>query len=223
MPRKGDRLNGASDGTRANAPLQGGIDDGRTMARKSAKPKASIGLETSIRVPTAADKRLPLLRLQGVERLLCIGAQPSDIAVGAGGMINELIRSTPALKIWWSTFGCEVPVAAREARTMAKLFLEGASQSKLTVHGFRDRFMPFHGDQVRETLEEMAKAFRPDLVLTSGGNGHSDHAILGGIARDVWLDAAVLQYEVLGERSSTGQANVFLALRSKPVRGKSSA
>lgn len=166
------------------------------------------------------EPRRPLLKLQGVRRLLCIGAHCKDIEVGAGGTIAYLIEGSPGIEVWWAVFGCEVPTRAREARRAAKMFLRGAAKTKVFIHGFRDGYMPFQGDQVRETFEELHRSFQPDLILTHRGDGHLDHRLINEFTRDTWVHQNILEYEIFTGRSGLRCPNVYVPLAEDAARTK---
>ena len=56
-------------------------------------------------------------------------------------------------------------------------FLAGAAGAEVLVHGFRDAFMPFHGEAIKEAFEDL-KRVEPDLVLTHTRDDlHQDHRL----------------------------------------------
>lgn len=175
-------------------------------AARSAPP-GGAGTETPLRQPN-----VPRLQLQGIQRVLCIGAHREDIALGAGGIIGHLIEASPSVEVWWVVLGAEVPSQARDARRLARLFLRGASKTKVLINGFRDGCMSFHGEQVTEAFEEISEAFSPDLVLTNHDNGHIDHRFVSEITRSTWRDRAILEYESFGRSSVMARPNIYVPL-----------
>ena len=98
---------------------------------------------------------LPVLDWTRVKRLLCLGAHCDDIEIGAGGTILRLAKVCPQLEVRWVVFAGEDPERVEEAQRAAELFLTGMGKSKVTIYRFRDGFMPFQGELVKETFEEL--------------------------------------------------------------------
>src|SRR5262245_212134 len=105
---------------------------------------------------------LSILDLSQVKRLLCLGAHCDDIEIGAGGTLLRLAKSCPQLEVRYAVFGGEDPVRAEEAQRAAEVFLASIGKSTVTIYGFRDGFMPFQGELIKETFEELKSSFTPD-------------------------------------------------------------
>ena len=101
--------------------------------------------------------------------LLAIGAHPDDIEIGAGGTLLTLAESQPGLEVRYLVL---TGTAERqlEARRAAAAFLPGA---RLTVD-LRElpegRFPAIWGE-VKEALEQTARACSPDIVLPGRAPG----------------------------------------------------
>ncbi len=55
------------------------------------------------------------LRLNGVKKVLCLGAHSDDIEIGCGATILRLIQEQPELEIYWLVFSAR-GIRAREAK-----------------------------------------------------------------------------------------------------------
>ena len=65
-----------------------------------------------------------------------------------------------------------------EARRSAEVFLAGTSTSEISIYGFRDGFLPFQGELVKEAFEDLKANFVPDLILTHHDDDrHQDHRL----------------------------------------------
>ena len=64
------------------------------------------------------------LRLDGVKRLLCLGAHSDDIEIGCGATLLRFIQEQPDLRIYWFVFNAN-GIRAREAKQSAGEFLHG--------------------------------------------------------------------------------------------------
>ena len=102
-----------------------------------------------------------------VRRVLAIGCHADDIEIGCGGTLLALTRGRPDVEVTWVVLGAEGERAA-EARTSAEDFLAGAARSEVVVHGFKDAYMPYNGESVKEAFEQ--------LEAGTAGSGAHPHA-----------------------------------------------
>ena len=95
------------------------------------------------------------LSLSGSEpfrRLLVIGSHADDIEIGCGGALLMLTRTIPELEVDWLVLAAPGE-RGEEARASAEAFLSAASTSHVEIHGFRDGFLPYIGDEVKDLFE----------------------------------------------------------------------
>jgi LmbE family N-acetylglucosaminyl deacetylase len=156
---------------------------------------------------------LSVMDLSRVKRLLCLGAHCDDIEIGAGGTILQLAKSHPGLEVRWVVFAGENPARVDEARRSAEVFLNGAAKSEITIHGFRDGFMPYYGELVKETFEEIKSSFVPDLIFTHHDDDrHQDHRLVSQLTWNTWRDHMILEYEIMKYDGDLGRPNMFVPL-----------
>ena len=157
---------------------------------------------------------LSVLDLTRVKCLLCLGAHCDDIEIGAGGTILHLARSHSDLEVKWVVFAGENPARVDEARRSAEVFLAGTStKSEIIVHGFRDGFLPFQGELLKETFEDLKSSFAPDLILTHHDDDrHQDHRLVSQLTWNTWRDHMILEYEIMKYDGDLGRPNLFVPL-----------
>lgn len=164
---------------------------------------------------------ISLFDMQRVDRLLCLGAHPDDIELGAGGTLMRLIGQNPGLQIRWIVFCGADPVRAEEARSAAAIFTAGAGGVDIELHGFRDAFLPWQGDQVKQLFEAAKKSFTPDLILThQADDRHQDHRLISQLTWNTWRDQPILEYEILKWDGDLGRPNLYVALDEQLCRRK---
>ncbi|MCP5406308.1 MAG: PIG-L family deacetylase [Chromatiaceae bacterium] len=162
-----------------------------------------------------------LVDMHRVKRLLCLGAHPDDIELGAGGTVMRLIEQNPGLRIRWVVFCGSDPVRAEEARASAAIFTDGAGQVQVEVHGFRDAFLPWQGEPVKNLFETLKRDFVPDLILTHcDDDRHQDHRLLSQLTWNTWRDQQILEYEILKWDGDLGRPNLYVALDELLCRRK---
>ena len=146
-----------------------------------------------------------------VLRVLCLGAHSDDIEIGCGGLILSLLRAGRSLEVDWVVFSA-AGRRADEARTGATLFLEGAKQSRVRLHDFRDGFFP-HTPAIKDAFETLKAETRPDVVLTHyRDDRHQDHRVLSDLAWNTFRDHLVLEYEIPKFDGDLGAPNLFVPL-----------
>jgi LmbE family N-acetylglucosaminyl deacetylase len=152
------------------------------------------------------DARTPL-------RVLCLGAHADDIEIGCGGLVLDLLRRGARLDVSWVVFSAN-PDRAREAKTSARTFLDGAHKKTITIHRFRDGFFPYEGAKIKQTFESLKRSTpSPDLVLTHyRDDRHQDHRVVSDLTWNTFRDHFVLEYEIPKFDGDMGTPNCFVPL-----------
>jgi LmbE family N-acetylglucosaminyl deacetylase len=146
-----------------------------------------------------------------IQRILCLGAHSDDIEIGCGGTILKWTAQRPDLEIRWVVFSAHDAREA-EARRAAGLFLAKAARADVRIHHFRDGFMPFVADQVKEQFETL-KDFAPDVVFTHYRDDlHQDHGLLSRLTWNTFRDHLILEYEIPKYDGDLGRPNAFVRL-----------
>jgi LmbE family N-acetylglucosaminyl deacetylase len=84
----------------------------------------------------------------------------------------------------------------QEARVAARAFLRSADLT-VDLRDLPEGRLPDAWRQVKEVLEDTAKAVRPDLVIApSPDDAHQDHRVIGEIIPTVFRDQLSLAYEI---------------------------
>ncbi len=71
-------------------------------------------------------------RLNGVKRVLCLGAHSDDIEIGCGGTILSLIEKSNRIEFYWLVL-CANPERTMEARRSANAFLARARKKTIDI------------------------------------------------------------------------------------------
>lgn len=144
--------------------------------------------------------------------ILCLGAHPDDIEIGCGGTILRLLSQFPKSSVRWVVFSA-IGERADEARRGACLF-GGDAVRQLIFKEFRDGFLPFTGDEVKEVFEDL-KSVSPDLVFCpSRKDAHQDHRFLGELTWSTFRDHLIFEYEIPKYDGDLGQPGIFVPLGS---------
>lgn len=152
-------------------------------------------------------------------RLLVLGAHCDDIEIGAGGTLLEWLQPERPIIVDWVVL-TSTPERAHEARSSANAFLAGAAWSCVTIHSFRDGYLPYE-PAVKDSLEEIKGRINPDIVLThSRHDRHQDHRTVSDLTWNTFRDHLVLEYEIPKYDGDLGQPNCFVPVSEANVARK---
>jgi LmbE family N-acetylglucosaminyl deacetylase len=156
-------------------------------------------------------------------RLLCLGAHADDIEIGCGGTVLRLIEQIPELAVRWVVFTGNAARAA-EARASAADFLTGVSERTVTLHDFRDGFLPYEGALVKEAFERLKQEFDPSLVLTHMmGDAHQDHRLIAELTHNTFRNHLILEYETPKHDGDFGNPGILVPLSEAQARRKTAS
>jgi LmbE family N-acetylglucosaminyl deacetylase len=163
------------------------------------------------------------LRLDGVKRLLCLGAHSDDIEIGCGATILRLIQEQPDLEIYWVVFSAR-GTRAREAKASAGEFLRGVRSRRIRTLTYRESYFPDEWTEIKDTFEQVKRSFEPDLVLTQyREDRHQDHRVLSDLAWNTFRNRLVLEYEIPKYDGDLGVPNVYVPVTRQLCERKVSA
>ena len=158
--------------------------------------------------------------LNGVKRVLCLGAHSDDIEIGCGGTILGLIEKSDRIEFYWLVL-CANPERTMEARRSANAFLARARKKTIVVKPFRDGFLPYLGPPVKECFEELKKVFTPDVIFTHCRHDlHQDHRLLSELTWNTFRNHFILEYEIPKFDGDFGSPNFFSPLPAATLERK---
>jgi LmbE family N-acetylglucosaminyl deacetylase len=153
-------------------------------------------------------------------KVLCLGAHSDDIEIGCGGTVLRLLKMYPKAEVWWVVFSA-AGSRHREARNSAHAFLKGASKSKVVLKRFRESYLPFRGEEVKDFFESIKRSFSPDVVFTHYRHDlHQDHRVISDFTWNTFRNHLVLEYEIPKYDGDLGVPNTFVPLDSATCQAK---
>lgn len=153
--------------------------------------------------------------------VLFLGAHCDDVEIGCGGTMLRLREERPDLKLLWATFTGN-DVRRRESLASAERFLGQGEAARVRFHGFRDGFLPYLGDEVKDAFEALRREVTPDLVFTHHRlDRHQDHRLVSELTWNTWRDHTIFEYEIPKYDGELGQPNCFVSLTPEQVERKS--
>jgi len=155
-----------------------------------------------------------------VGHILCLGAHCDDIEIGCGGTVLKLLQARSDVRVDWVVFTSD-DERAPEARAGAAAILAGAAESSVVLREFRQRYLPFVGDEVKEFFDELGASIRPDLIFTHYREDlHQDHRLLAELTYNTWRDRLILEYEIPKWDGDLGTPNCYVRLPDDVVEEK---
>ena len=156
---------------------------------------------------------LPLqLRSQGLSRVLGLGAHCDDIEIGCGGTLARLARDYEDLEISWVVM-TSTPEREAETRAAARSLLADVASVSVTVHAFRDGFLPAAAAEVKEVFEALKSEPPPDLIFTPWSrDAHQDHRLVSELTWNTFRDHTIFEYEIPKYDGDLGRPNLFIPL-----------
>lgn len=147
-----------------------------------------------------------------IRTVLCLGAHADDIEIGAGGTILKLLNSADGVDVHWVVLSANERREA-EARASADAFLKDAGGASVSFGGFRERYFPYTGGEIKEYFDRLGAAVQPDLIFTHARDDkHQDHRLVSELTWNTWRDRLILEYEIPKYDGDLGTPNVFVSL-----------
>ena len=170
--------------------------------------------------PVLTEHNVITCSLNGVRRILCLGAHSDDIEIGCGGTILQLLQKSNKLEFYWLVL-CSNPERAREAEVSANAFLRRARKKTVVIKSFRDGFLPYIGAPVKDTFEALKKEFAPDVIFTHFRHDlHQDHRMICELTWNTFRNHLILEYEIPKYDADLRSPNFFSPLSDSISRKK---
>jgi LmbE family N-acetylglucosaminyl deacetylase len=144
-------------------------------------------------------------------RILCLGAHPDDIEIGAGGTLLQLVAGGRAAAVTWVVLS-GTPERVAEGLQAARLVLAGVTEQRIVFHDLPDGRFPASWARAKELVEAL-KADRPDLVIGPAlHDAHQDHRLVAELTWTTFRDHLVLGYEIPKYDGDLATPNVYVPL-----------
>jgi LmbE family N-acetylglucosaminyl deacetylase len=153
-------------------------------------------------------------------KVLCLGAHCDDIEIGCGGTIMNLIDGYQNIEFYLVVF-CSTQEREEESYKSFEIFLKKVRKKSINIFNFKDGFLPYQTDKVKDVFEKMKKTFVPDLVLTHyRDDRHQDHRTVSDLTWNTYRDHLILEYEIPKYDGDFGTPNFFVELSEATCRQK---
>jgi LmbE family N-acetylglucosaminyl deacetylase len=148
-----------------------------------------------------------------LESILLLGAHPDDIEIGALGLVSRLAdRHNDAVFTFVILTGSEDRKDEAEKSMVALL----GNRASMVTADFRDGFLPYDDPAgAKQVIRETAESSNHEIVVSPWeGDRHQDHAFVATLARQIFRDHLILEYEIPKYDGDLGRPQLLLPLTS---------
>jgi LmbE family N-acetylglucosaminyl deacetylase len=151
--------------------------------------------------------------------VLCLGAHSDDIEIGCGGTLLQLKTLYGKLRFHWVVFSA-AGVRGQEATKAAGLFT-GDCDKRVVLKEYRDGFLPYNGEAVKDEFERIKAEVNPDVIFTHWqGDAHQDHRLISELTWNSFRNHMILEYEIPKYDGDLGRPNLFVPLEKITIQQK---
>jgi LmbE family N-acetylglucosaminyl deacetylase len=152
--------------------------------------------------------------------VLCLGAHPDDIEIGAGATLLSMMDRGIRLEVVWVVLSA-AGEREIEAKASAADFLLAASRAQIEVKSFQDGFFPEQGEAIKFWFEALKKQINPDLILTHRrDDAHQDHRHVCRLTWNTFRDHCILEYEIPKWDGDFGRPNLYVPISADALQRK---
>jgi LmbE family N-acetylglucosaminyl deacetylase len=127
----------------------------------------------------------------------------------------KLARQKANVEFHWVVFTGN-RTRREEAVSGAERFTNKARLARLELRDFRDGYLPFMGDEVKDVFEQLKTEVSPDIIFTHyRRDAHQDHRLVSDLTWNTWRDHMILEYEIPKWDGDLGQPNFFVPLEEE--------
>ena len=153
--------------------------------------------------------------------MCCVSAHTVMISKSdVGGTILKWLGESRINKLIWVVFSSD-PDRASEASASAGKYLHNLINKEVIVLEYRDAFLNFHADEIKEYFESLKLKIDPDVVFTHfRQDRHQDHSLLSDLTYNTFRNHLILEYEIPKYDGDLGNPNTYVEIRSEDVSKK---
>ena len=114
------------------------------------------------------------------------------------------------VNVHWIVFSSN-KLRKQEAQASAKLFLNKATSSTVSIQEFRNGFFPTAMAAIKEYFEVLKQEINPDIIFTHYRNDrHQDHRTISDLTWNTFRNHFILEYEIPKYDGDLGIPNFFV-------------
>lgn len=159
------------------------------------------------------------ISLDPVASVLCLGAHPDDIEIGAFGLVDRLAKRNPTARFDFVVLTGDESRIAEAKESMHSLVGE---RGTLHAGGFRDGALPYKDPLgVKDFLGDAVSAAGVDVVIAPHeSDRHQDHAFAAHLVDQLYRDHWVVGYEIPKFDADLQRPGLFVSLTTEEANAK---
>jgi LmbE family N-acetylglucosaminyl deacetylase len=152
-----------------------------------------------------------------------MGAHSDDIEIGCGATLLKLAARRPRPEFRWVIWSA-AGRREQEAKRGARKFLGAAAADAVRVHTFRDGYFPAQFEAIKNSFEDLAGEFQPDIIFThTRDDRHQDHRVVSDLTWNTFRNQLILEYEIPKWDGDLGRPNLYVPVTEAIARRKTRA
>ncbi len=154
-----------------------------------------------------------------VRSVVCLGAHPDDIEIGAGATVSILASAFPDAAF---TFIILTGSQHRTQEAVASAEMILGDRADVAVGPFNDGYLPYEEPAAVKRFLRSSLPHEPvDLVLApQTDDRHQDHRLLGELATQLFRDSSILGYEIVKYDGGLVAPNVYVQVSEEAANEK---
>jgi LmbE family N-acetylglucosaminyl deacetylase len=138
-----------------------------------------------------------------------VGAHCDDVAIGMGGTLLTLSRTSPGLRVHALVLSGGGSKREAEERDALAAFCP-AAEVEVTVLDIPDGRAPAHWERIKSQLSDFRRSCTPDVVFgPQRDDAHQDHRLLAELLPTEFRDHLLLGYEILKWEADTPRPTTY--------------
>ncbi len=155
---------------------------------------------------------------EGLDHVVCFGAHPDDIEIGAFGLLATIAEKRPEARFSF-VIAAGDDQRSDEARSSAAALL--GDRVTVAIGGFRDTLLPYDDPVGVKDFARKALPGSVDLVIAPHhADAHQDHRFVRELAGQLCRDQAILEYEIVKFDGGLASPNVYVPVPSSLAHRK---
>jgi len=155
---------------------------------------------------------------RSLNQVVCLGAHPDDIEVGATGLLRQLAERNTDTEFLFAIAAGDSR-RSEEAAASAKDLL--GDRVNVSCAGLTDGFLPYsHAVDTKKFFKALSSE-TVDLVLAPHTQDrHQDHRFVAELAHQLFRKQMILEYEIVKLEGDLGSPSVYVPLSTTQMADK---
>ncbi len=153
-----------------------------------------------------------------LQSVVCLGAHPDDIEIGAGGTIAAIGLMKPEVHFTFIVLSAD-DRRATEAVASAEALL--GERVEVYIGDFEDGYLPYRDSAgVKDYLKAVLPSHADLVIGPHHDDGHQDHRFASKLLGELCRKQPILGYEIIKYDGDLGRPNLYFPLNREAAESK---